>query len=126
MPHLTIFAVPNPSGILSGGLAARLVSLSQTRLVLWIAHPGRYRLAVRYSPYWRISSGCVVSRRDGMSDVLASRRGLIALSFDVDAEQALATFAGRSGRTCSRVDGRRSSEPQSDTHTSAPARARMD
>jgi hypothetical protein len=61
-----------------------------------------------------------------MSDVLASRRGLIALSFDVGIEWALATFAGCSGRTCSRVDGRHSSAPQSDTYTSAAARARRD
>ena len=61
-----------------------------------------------------------------MSDVLASRRGLIALSFHVGIEQALATFAGRSGRACSRVNGRRASAPQSDTYTSAAARAHRD
>ena len=125
MPDLTVFAVPNASGILSGGLPARVVALSQTRLLLRIAQPGRYRLAVRYSPYWRISSGCLVSRRDGMSEVLAPRRGTVALSFHVSAEQALATFAGRSNRTCADVDGRRSSWPQSDTHASAAALARM-
>jgi hypothetical protein len=61
-----------------------------------------------------------------MSDVLASRRGLIALSFHVGIEQALATFAGRSGQTRSRFDGRRSSVPQSDTYTSAAAQTHRD
>jgi hypothetical protein len=121
MPQLTVFAVPNPSGILSGSPGARLVTLSQTRLVLWIAQPGRYRLAVRYSPYWRVSSGCVVSRPDGMTEVLASRRGLMALSFHVDAGQALATFAGRSDQICSAADGRHSSGTQSGTHTTGAA-----
>jgi len=50
-PNLTIFGLPAPAGILSGGPATRLLALTQTRLVLRVVHPGHYRLAVRYSPY---------------------------------------------------------------------------
>jgi hypothetical protein len=108
-PTLTIFGLPAPAGILSGGPAARLLVLSQTRLVLRVVHPGRFRLAVRYSPYWRTSSGCLVARGDGMSEVLAPRPGTVAISFHVDAEQALAELVDGATRTCAAVGGRDSS-----------------
>jgi hypothetical protein len=99
-PALTVFAVPDPAGILSGGAAAGLLSLSENRLVLRVTEPGRYRLAVHYSPYWRSSSGCILSRPDGMSEVVAPRPGIVVISFHLDVERALATFAGRATRTC--------------------------
>ena len=105
-PNLTIFGVPAPVGILSGGPAARLLALTQTRLVLRVPHPGRYRLAVRYSPYWRTSSGCIVARPDGMSEVLAPRPGTVVVSFHVGIEQALATAIDDAHPTCAPVDRR--------------------
>jgi hypothetical protein len=104
---LTIFEVPAPTGILSGAPPTRLLALSQTRLVLRIAHPGRYRLAVRYSPYWRTSSGCVIARRDGMSEVLAPRPGITVISFHVGVAQALTALVDGSARTCAAGGGRR-------------------
>ena len=100
---LTVFAVPAPTGILSGGPAARLVALSQTRLVLRIVQPGHYRLAVRYTPYWRISSGCVTARADGMSEVFAPRPGTVGISFHVDVGKALAALVDEPTRTCAAV-----------------------
>ena len=99
-PNLTIFVLPDPAGILSGGPGARLLALTQTRLVLRIAHPGRYRLAVHYSPYWRTSSGCIVARPDGLSEVLAPRPGMVVVSFHVGIERALATAVAGATRTC--------------------------
>jgi hypothetical protein len=99
--NLTIFVLPDPAGILSGGPGARLLALTQTRLVLRVAHPGRYRLAVHYSPYWRTSSGCIVARPDGLSEVLAPRAGMVVVSFHVGIERALATAVAGATRTCS-------------------------
>ena len=98
--NLTVLEVPRPTGIVTGRGAASVVRFSQTRLVLRLARSGRYRLAVRYSPYWHISAGCVFGRQDGLSEVVAPRPGHVVLSFDVDAGRALAAFVGEAGRTC--------------------------
>jgi hypothetical protein len=110
-PTLTVFGLPAPAGILRGGPGTRLLALSQTRLVLRVVHPGRYRLAVRYSPYWRPSSGCVVARRDGMSEVLAQRPGIVVISFHVDVAQALSALVDDATRSCAAPDSRHGSEP---------------
>lgn len=102
-PEMTIYEVPTPVGILSGGTGARVLSFSQTRLVLRLDRPGHYRLATRYSPYWRVSSGCVVAREDGMMEVLAPRPETLTLSFDVEADRALGALAGHSARICAPV-----------------------
>jgi hypothetical protein len=122
--NLAIFVLPVPAGILSGGPAARLLALTQTRLVLRVVHPGRYRLAVRYSPYWRTSSGCIVARPDGMSEVLAPRPGKVVVSFHVGIEQALATAIDGATRTCALVDRRGASLPGAPRWTARVARIR--
>ena len=106
-PDLTLFAVPAPTGLLSGRPGGRVVALSQTRLVLNIVHPGHYRLAVRYTPYWRISSGCLAARPDGMSEVLAPRPGMIVVAFHLEVGKALASLVDEPTRTCAAVDARR-------------------
>jgi hypothetical protein len=123
-PNLTIFLLPAPAGILSGGPAARLLALTQTRLVLRVIRPGRYRLAVRYSPYWRASSGCIVTRPDGMSQVLAARPGTVVVSFHVGIEQALATAVDGATRTCAPGDRRGASRPAAPMWTAHVARIR--
>src|SRR5262249_46385890 len=96
----TIFGLPAAAGILSGSPRARLLALSQTRLDVRVVHPGRYRLAVRYSPYWRTSSGCLVARRDGMSEVLAPRPGTVVITFHVAVTAALSELVDEQTRTC--------------------------
>jgi hypothetical protein len=56
---------------------------------------GTYRIAVRWSPYWRASSGCLSAGKDGMIR-LRTRGGpqRVALRFRVDATQALDTLTG--------------------------------
>jgi hypothetical protein len=98
--NLTIFAVPKPAAILTGATGARVMSLSRARLVLHVPRPDRYRLAVRYSPYWRPSSGCLFARSDGMTEVIAHASGDLTVSFDFDAQRALAVLTGRANRVC--------------------------
>jgi hypothetical protein len=97
---VTIFAVPAPVGILTGSRGARVIRFSQTRLVLKVDRRGRYRLAVRYSPYWRVSSGCLAARGDGMTEIFAPRPETILVSFHLNGERALATLAGQTTQTC--------------------------
>jgi uncharacterized membrane protein len=78
------------------------VQLTQTRLTVRVAAPGQYRLAVRYSPYWMASSGCLDPGSDSMIRLRAPAAGDIALTFQVNAGSALAAFAGERPQTCAR------------------------
>jgi hypothetical protein len=74
-----------------------VLSLTQTRVLMALSQPGRYRLAVRYSPYWRASSGCVSRTQDGMVALLARHAGWVRLRFEVRPSNVLATIVGDRG-----------------------------
>jgi hypothetical protein len=92
--NLMIFELPHATPILTGPGPARVLSLTTSRVVLRIGRPGLYRLAVRWSPYWNASTGCVGRGNDGMIRLSAHKAGRIALRFQVKAEQALQVLAG--------------------------------
>jgi hypothetical protein len=98
--RLTIFEVPGARPIVTGPEPASVLSLTQSRLALRLAGPGRYRVALRYSPYWKTSAGCLTRGDDGMLQLTVARGGRVALRFDVDAGLALRAVAGRESRAC--------------------------
>jgi hypothetical protein len=99
--QLTVFAVPKPRSILTGPAPGRVLRLTGSRVVLELPRAGRYRLAVRYSPYWGAEHACLVRRADGMTTVDATRAGRLELRFHVSAGLALATtVTGERSRTC--------------------------
>lgn len=104
-PNLTIFEVPNARPIVTGPAPARVLEISQSRVLLSLSGPGRYRIAFRYSPYWDTSDGCLARSADGMLVLTAQQPGRILLRFDVDAGLALQAVAGRAPTGCA---GRRS------------------
>ena len=63
---LTIFAVPHPTPIVTGPGSPRLESLTEARMDIVVTQAGRYRIAVRWSPYWQSSAGCLSKGTDGM------------------------------------------------------------
>jgi hypothetical protein len=96
--HGTVYRVPAPAAIVVGPAAPRILAL-HTESVRFLAHtPGRYRVSIRYSPYWSTDGGCVRRRTDGMMDVLARDAGVIELRFAVTAKRALATLVGQQSR----------------------------
>ena len=99
-PDLTIYAVPSPRPLLTGPGQPRLISFAPDRIRIRIPGPGRYRLAVRYSPYWEGFTGCTYPGADGMVRLFAARGGLIDLRFGVTPERALATLRGGPSRHC--------------------------
>jgi hypothetical protein len=100
--HITIFSVPRPRPLLTGSAPAEVLALAQTYMLLRVEAPGRYRLAVRYSPYWRITGACVSKGKDGMVRLTSPRSGLLSLRFKVDAGRALATMVGSGPADCSK------------------------
>jgi hypothetical protein len=99
-PRLTVYEVPNAVPIVSGPAPARIESLTQSRIVLELGAAGTYRLAVRHSPYWTPSFGCVATRSDEMMQLRVSHPGRVVLTFDVEPMQALRTLVGQRPEVC--------------------------
>jgi hypothetical protein len=100
--QLTVYEVPRPTPILTGPAAARVLKMSQSRIAIRLGAPGTYRLAVRFSRYWKPTLGCVVRGRDGMIRLSVRRAGGIQLTFAPDPRAALAALTGDRARSCAR------------------------
>jgi len=96
---VTIFEVPSPRPILTGPVAATVLRLTATRVVVDLPRPGSYRLAVRFSPYWHADRACLTRAGDGMTTITPQEPGRLQLSFRLDAGSALAAVGGRT-RIC--------------------------
>lgn len=99
--HLTIFAVPRPRPIVTGPAPAEVLDVGQAHMLLRLERPGSYRIAVRYSPYWRSTAGCFSRGGDEMLRFQAHRSGLMRLEFRVGAKRALAAVVGAGQPKCS-------------------------
>ncbi len=91
---LTIFQVPNATPILTGPGGPRVESLTEARMTLSVTQAGRYRVAVRWSPYWQASSGCLSEGKDGMLRLVTFGPAIVHLVFQVNAERALDELTG--------------------------------
>jgi hypothetical protein len=102
MPNLAVYAVPSPSPIITGPGVARVTKLGETRIAATVSRAGTYRVAVRFSRYWKPTAGCVEKARDGMIRLTVARPGPIRLDFSPTPTGALAALAGRPSRACAR------------------------
>jgi len=100
--HLIVFAVPHPVPLVSGPHPARVAQLGDTNITLALRGPGRYRVAVRYSPYWSATQGCVTEGKDKMLRITTSAGGRVGLAFKVGAVRALETLVGAGPEECGR------------------------
>ena len=94
--EVSIYAVPHPRQIVSGPGRPTVLAFKESRLVVRVSRAGTYGLAVRWSPYWRASTGCLVASNDGMVRLETRRPATVRIAFDVDASSLLAAFAGNS------------------------------
>ena len=99
-PHITIYELPHASPIVTGPAPARVVELAQARAAIEVSAPGVYRVAIRYSPYWSASVGCLDAGKDSLIRLRAPAAGRIELLFHVNARRAFAAFAGEQPQGC--------------------------
>jgi len=92
---VTVYAVPRPRPIAPG-----LLALTESRIRLAVRRAGTLRIAVRYSPYWHASDGCLSEGRDRMLRLTNRRPRIVTIVFDVSASRALDALAGER-RICS-------------------------
>jgi hypothetical protein len=76
--HWRVYAVLNPAPIVSG--AATLLRLTPDALTVRARRPGVALARVRYSPYWRLSDGCV-AQQGAFTRIAFRRAGIARLTF---------------------------------------------
>jgi hypothetical protein len=99
--HLRVYAVPRPRPIVTGPAPAEVLDVGQGHMLVRLEQAGLYRVAVRYSPYWRSTAGCFTKGKDDMIRFEARRAGLMRLEFRVGAKRALAAVVGAGAPACS-------------------------
>ena len=94
-PHVRVFELVQPAPLITGPAAARVTRMLPTRIFFRVAAAGDYRVAVRFSPYWRTFQGCVSPTRDGLIRLSVFRAGLVDLDFKVNVHRGAEVLAGR-------------------------------
>jgi hypothetical protein len=98
--HITIYAVPKPRPMITGGAHAEVLDLAQTHMLVNVGSAGRYRLAIRYSPYWSAADACLTRGQDGMIRLWTHKPGRVLLNFKVNTGRALAVLVGTAKPDC--------------------------
>ena len=92
--------MPSPRPLITGPAPASVVGLTESQVTVRASEAGTYRLAIRYSPYWMASRGCLDPGKDSMIRLRIPAPGTVKLSIHVNARRALDAFAGQRPQTC--------------------------
>jgi hypothetical protein len=92
---IAIYQVPAFRPIVTGPGKPRVEKMTQTRIVVGVTQGGTYRIAVRWSPYWRASNGCLSKGADGMLRLTTLQPRVARIRFVVSADSALDALAGQ-------------------------------
>jgi len=97
---LTVYRVPDPQSMVTGPGSPEVRRLEPAGLSLQLDQPGVYRVAVRWSPYWRVSDGCLEAGSDGMIRLTTNRPGPVDLAFGVNPVAALHALTRTTAPSC--------------------------
>jgi hypothetical protein len=97
-----IYELPEAEPILTGPGAARIEELGHERVAGSLTAAGSYRLAVRYTRYWRVAHGrvCLEEAADGMTTLRAAEAGPFALELDERPVALVRAAAGGGPAAC--------------------------
>jgi hypothetical protein len=84
-PDWTVYEVLDAPPLLTGPAAASITSYEHDSVAGSTGAPGRYRLAVRFTPYWRVAVGdlCTAESADGMTELYVRRAGPFRLDISL-------------------------------------------
>ena len=85
---------------MTGPGSATVLSFGQSRISIALGRPGRYRIAMNWSPYWRTAVGCLSKGADGTVRLSVTRAGVVRVELAVNAAGALAALEGGSEPRC--------------------------
>jgi hypothetical protein len=91
---VSIYAVPRPLPIVTGPGGPVVLALRESQLLIRVTQGGTYRVAVRWSPYWHASTGCLARMRGGLVRLRTRGAATVRIGFDVSASSLLNAFAG--------------------------------
>lgn len=96
----TVYEVPNATPIATPVKDITVRTIDGERVTVDVTRPGRYRLRLRYTPYWRVVEGdaCVMPRSDWTTDLRVTTPGTVTLQFQVGLSRVVRTFLGRPAR----------------------------
>jgi hypothetical protein len=97
-PHWRVFAVVDPQPLASP--PARLTALGSQSFSLRFTRPGTTVARVRFTPYWRASSGCVARAPGGFTAVSAARAAVVHVGIAFSLGRSLSP-----GRRCAPAGG---------------------
>ncbi len=93
-PEVSVYAVPRPQSIVTGPGRPTVLALRESRLSLHVSREGTYDVAVRWSPYWHASTGCLAKAPDGMLTLRTRAAATVRIAFDIDASSLFDAFTG--------------------------------
>ena len=91
---VSIYAVPQPQPIATGPGRPTVLAFRESRLRVHVSRSGTYRIAVRWSPYWHTSTGCLTRGGGGMLRLRTRGAATVTIGFDVDASSLFHAFVG--------------------------------
>jgi hypothetical protein len=92
-----VYAVPKPRGIVTGSPGALVTRFAASEITVKLPKRGDYRVAVRYSPYWRASHACLQRLSDGMLGLDVQHAGPVKIAFALTASRVLSAGTAASG-----------------------------
>ena len=92
--HLLVYELPKAKPLIVGPSPVTVLWMYPSRIVAAFNTPGVYRVKLRWSPYWRASSGCVSRTKDGLTRLVVRHAGLVELGFRLSVGSGLQTIAG--------------------------------
>jgi hypothetical protein len=97
---VTIYEVPDPQPIVTGPGTATVEKLTASDIVVRADRAGTYRVAVRWSPYWRTTFGCMAPGADGMTALTLPGPGTASLDLALTASNLWRVAAGSPPPSC--------------------------
>jgi hypothetical protein len=91
---VSVYAVPRPHAILTGPGTPTVLAFRESSLDIRLTRGGAYRVAVRWSPYWHASTGCLTRSQDGMLRLQSRAAATVRIAFDIDASSLVHALAG--------------------------------
>jgi hypothetical protein len=91
--EVSIYSVPHPQPIVRGPGRPAVLAFRESRLRIRVSRGGTYSVAVRWSPYWHASTGCLARAPGGLLSLRTGAAATVRIGFDIDASSLFYAFA---------------------------------
>ncbi len=96
----TVYEVPDATPIATPATSITVRAIDGEGVTVYARKAGRYRLRLRYTPYWRVVQGdaCVMPTASWTTELRVSSPGIVSLQFQVGLSRLVRTVLGRPAR----------------------------